>query len=219
MTGIALGLALLGLLAPPQSEISTIEGVLLGNDGGNRVGVFRVLAGDRIEKVSRTGETQYDAPVSELRFRIGGRLRLRAVDSGGEPSARRRIRARRIEVLSGPGREWQLLNGRMESLLRLFTSGPEKCGSVLRTTAGLEMASRDTLLWACRQWMLATDAAALGTQSWTVAERTPRGFPVVINPAAFGGGSGVSMSVETTGQGATIPGARVVDWSSYMELF
>ena len=212
-------LAFLSFASPPQGATTTIEGTLLGYDGGNRVGVYRLLVGNRVELVSRTGVTQFDETVLRLRFRIGEQIRVQAVDSGDEPSARSRLTAQSVKVLRLPNTEWQILNGRMDDFVRSFAASPDDCRKAVRVSMGLDRESQEALLSACRDRVQDSTPDALGIMAWTVAEWTQGGFSAVINPVIFSGKSTLTVQVEKSPQGTRIRRVIVVSGDTYWTLF
>lgn len=212
-------LAFLSFAYEPQGASTAIEGLFLGYDGGNQVGVYRLLVGNRIELVSRTGVTQFDETVLRLRFRIGEQIRVQAVDSGDEPAARSRLTAQFVKVLRLPNKEWQILNGRMDELVRSIAVSPADCRKAVQVSMGLDRESEEALWSACKDRVQAFTPDALGIMAWTVAESAEGVFSAVINPAIFSGKSTLTVQVEKSPQGTRIRSVTVVSGDFYRGLF
>ena len=64
-------LGVVALMGVSQASAPSVEAVFLGYDGGNQMGIYRLLVGGKILKLNRTGVTTIDRGQGGVRLQHG----------------------------------------------------------------------------------------------------------------------------------------------------
>jgi hypothetical protein len=144
----------------------TVEGILLGYAGGNRIGIYRLLSGDKVLLIQRTGDTRYHESFMGYRGYVGSRLQMRispfmdrAMDE--DPV----LHADYVRMLNPPLGEWKAVWERVGQLIKLLFS---KSDLAPESTRGLDYESLRALQKARAH--LTRYPEFLGVEEWSIAE-------------------------------------------------
>lgn len=207
----------LGTTEPPKAL--TVTGILLGAEGGNRIGSLRILVNEQVWVVGRTPETLFDENVLAHRLRVGTRIQCHLLaETDGAPSERR-FRAARVRVVDAPKTKWQKLGAEVEEMLVGFGSAP-RCMELLRKYALLDAQSISVLEEACESAAKSGSLSIWGTEAWAVAEVKKQRIVVWSSPLIFRDAQfGLELQYEDRQKQVRLLRASLIDADQYYQLF